>query len=268
MEEIIEEKEMKLFFKTGIIVLSIIAVFFSSIKYIPQVVTVTGQSNEKKMPIHKVERNEKVISLTFDVDRNDKNLDQVLELLNKYKVKASFFVTGTWVDDNPDELKKILFHGHDIGNHGDNHKHMDLLSKEDCEKEIINLHNKVKEITGIDMKLFRPPYGDYNNTVIYTAKNLGYQSIKWSIDSEDWKNYSKEDIVNKCRQKDTLDKGSIILFHTGTKFTLEALEEVILFFGEENYALVPVSKLIYLEDFTVDISGVQQRKQSVIYWDW
>ncbi len=265
MEEIIEKKEIKLFFKTGIIVLSIIAVVFSSIKYIPHVVTVTSQSNEKKTPIHKVERKEKVISLTFDVNRNDKNLDEVLEILDKYNVKASFFVTGTWVDDNPHELKKIVFHGHDIGNHGDNHKHMDLLSREECEKEIMHLHKKVKEITGVDMKLFRPPYGDYSNIVIYTAKNLGYQSIKWNIDSEDWKDYGRKDIVNKCRQKDKLDNGSIILFHTGTKFTLEALEEVILFFEKEDYSLVPVSELIYLDDYTIDISGAQQRKQRVIY---
>lgn len=255
-----EKKEIELFLKTGIIVLSILAAIFSSMKYVPQVVTVTSQSNEKKTPIHKVERKEKVVALTFDVSRNDKDLDKVLAILNKNKIKASFFVTGTWVDNNPEELIKIASYGHDIGNHGDSHKHMDLLSKDECEKEIIHLHNKVKEISGVEMNLFRPPYGDYNNILMYTADNLGYYSIKWSIDSEDWKDYSVNDIIKKCRQEDTLDKGSIILFHTGTKFTLEALEEVILFFEDQNYSLVPVSELIYLDNYTVDMSGIQKKK--------
>lgn len=260
MEEKIEKKEIELFFKTGIIVLSILAVIFSSIEYIPQVITVTSQSNEKKVPIHKVEREEKVVALTFDVSKNDKDLDKVLEVLNKYNIKASFFVTGAWVDNNPEELKKIASYDHDIGNHGDNHKHMDLLSKEECEKEIMYLHNKVKKITGVEMNLFRPPYGDYNNILMYTANNLGYHSIKWSIDSEDWKDYSPNDIIKKCRKEDTLDTGSIILFHTGTKFTIEALEEVVLFFIDQNYSLVPVSELIYLDDYTVDMSGIQKKK--------
>ena len=116
-------------------------------------------------------------------------------VLDKYDVKATFFLTGNWVGKYPEDVKQIQLARHDIGNHSENHKAMSQLSKEACKEEIVSVHEKVKALTGIEMKLFRVPYGDYDDQVIRTAKACGYEVIQWSIDSQDWKDYGKESIV-------------------------------------------------------------------------
>lgn len=261
MNTSINKTDLGLFLKTGIVVLSTMAIIFSSIRYLPEVVTVTNHTNSTKIPINSVETNKKLISLTFDVDGSDEDLSKILNILEKYNIKATFFITGKWLDSSNEQVNNIIGKGHDIGNHSNNHKHMDLLSKEECRKEIISLHNKVKDVTGIQMTLFRPPYGDFNNTVIHTAKELGYETIKGDIDSLDWKDYSKEEIIKKTTEKDHLKNGSIILFHTGTKFTAESLEEVIIGLEYLGYNFLPVSELIYTEDYEIDMMGRQYRNE-------
>jgi len=110
-----------------------------------------------------------------------------LAILAEKGVKATFFVTGDWVKKFPEAIKKIADTGHDLGNHGDNHKHMSQLSADENRQEIMGAHEKVKELTGIDMVLFRPPYGDYNNTVLEAATSCNYYSIQWDVDSGDRK---------------------------------------------------------------------------------
>ena len=240
----INKDDLGLFFKTGIVVLSVIAVIFSSTRYLPRAVTVTNHTNSTKVPINSVDTDKKLVSLTFDIDNDDGDLMKILDILDNHNVKATFFITGKWLDNNYEQLNKIIAGGHDIGNHSNNHKHMDLLSEKECREEISSLHNKVKKSTGIDMTLFRSPYGDYNNTVIHTAKELGYETIKGDIDSLDWKDYSKEDIIRKATDNKTLKNGSILLFHTGAKFTADSLDEVIIGLKYLGYDLIPISELI------------------------
>ena len=83
----------------------------------------------------------------------------------------------------------ILSQGHDLGNHSQNHKNMSQLSDAEKESELMTVHNKVKELTGYDMFLFRPPYGDYDSKLIKVARKCGYYSIQWDVDSLDWKDY-------------------------------------------------------------------------------
>ena len=96
---------------------------------------------------------------------------------------------------------------------------MSQLSKEACKEEIVSVHEKVKALTGIEMKLFRVPYGDYDDQVIRTAKACGYEVIQWSIDSQDWKDYGKESIVKTILKNKELKSGAIILMHSGAKYT-------------------------------------------------
>lgn len=86
------------------------------------------------------------------------------------------------MESYPEDVKAISAAGHDLGNHSENHKQMSQLSTEDCKKEIQEVHEKVKELTGKDMMLFRPPYGDYNDTLIEAANSLGYHVIQWDVD--------------------------------------------------------------------------------------
>lgn len=97
-------------------------------------------------------------------------------------MKVTFFMTGEWIKKYPEDVKALAEAGHDLGNHSENHKQMTKLTKEESAEEIMKAHKRVKELTGIDMNLFRPPYGDYNNTVLGAAKECGYFTIQWDVD--------------------------------------------------------------------------------------
>lgn len=161
----------------------LIAVFVILFQLSRENIKVINSSSGRSLPIYSVDTQEKNISLTFDSAWNVDDLDQILDILNRCDVKATFFVTGEWVEKYPDEVKKLVNNGHELGNHGDNHKHMTQLSKEEKIEEMTGCHNKVKDIAGTDMILFRPPYGDYDDEVINEAIEYGYYPIQWDVDT-------------------------------------------------------------------------------------
>ena len=154
-------------------------------------------------------------------------------------------------------MKAILAAGHDLGNHSENHKNMSQLSNEEKKEELMSVHEKVKELTGYEMFLFRPPYGDYDNDVIQTATECGYYSIQWDVDSLDWKDYGTDSIINTVCNHKHLGSGSIILCHNGAKFTAEALDSMITNLKGQGYQIVPVSELIYREGYHMNAEGRQ-----------
>ena len=165
-------------FVLGLLLLG--AVFFEE----EIIIAVNGTvDSERKIPIYCVDTDEKKIALSFDAAWGNDDTKQILEILEKENVKVTFFMTGGWVESFPDDVKAIAAAGHDLGNHSENHKQMSQLSKEECVDEIMKTHNKVKELTGREMTLFRPPYGDYNNTLIDTLKECGYYCIQWDVDT-------------------------------------------------------------------------------------
>lgn len=107
------------------------------------------------------------------------------------------------------------------------------------------------------MNLFRPPYGDYDDEVILNAKENGYYTIQWDVDSLDWKDYGVDSIVDTVLNHKNLGNGSIILCHNGAKHTKNALEAMITGLKEKGYAIVPVSELIYKENYHMDVTGRQ-----------
>lgn len=166
-------------------------------------------------------------------------------------------MTGGWVESYPEDVKKIYEAGHDLGNHSENHKHMPQLSDEEKTQELMKVHNKVKELTGFDMFLFRPPYGDYDNQVVRNAKKNNYYPIQWDVDSLDWKDYGAEDIVKRVTEHKALGNGSIILCHNGAKYTKDALDTLITALQEKGYEFVPISQLIYRDNYHLNHEGRQ-----------
>lgn len=249
-----------LFVKVGIVVLSIIMIVGFGIRIIPSAVTVTNLSTKNDLPIYSVNLEEPKVSLSFDAAWTNEDTSEILKVLDRYKVKATFFMTGEWVEKYPKEVKAIAKAGHDLGNHSENHKQMTELPKTECEEEIMMAHNRVKELTGIEMKLFRAPYGDYNNTVVGTARECGYYTIQWNIDSYDWKDYGVDNILDRTVDNRKLGNGSILLMHVGTMYTAEALEKIIVGLQEKGYEIVPVSQLIYTGEYKVDQMGRQMEK--------
>lgn len=234
------------------------------VTYMEETHTTSGSSG-KELPIYCVDTEEKKVALTFDGAWGNEDTGNILDVLEKHNVRVTFFMTGGWVESYPDDVKKIIEAGHDFGNHSENHKQMSQLSAEECREEIMTVHNRVKDLTGYEMTLFRPPYGDYNNTLVETVKECGYQCIQWDVDSLDWKDYGVESIIDTVCNHKHLGPGSIILCHNGAKYTAQALDTLISNLKAAGYTIVPVSELIhpgvYGEDYTMDHEGRQTVKE-------
>ena len=222
-----------------------------------KLVTASSSVNGRELPIYSVETEKPEISISFDAAWGNEDTQKILEILSKHQVKATFFMTGGWVEKYPEDVKKILEDGHDLGNHSENHRQMSQLSAEECRKEIMTVHEKVKKLTGYEMNLFRPPYGAYNNQVIRTAMDCGYYPVQWSVDSLDWKDYGVDSIIKTVCENKALEPGAIILCHNGAKYTAQALDAMLTNLENQGYEIVPVSELIMKEKYHMDVTGKQ-----------
>lgn len=211
----------------------------------------------KLLPIYSVFTDKKQVALTFDCAWGADDIDEILETLDQHGVKATFFMVGDWMRKYPEAAKKIAEKGHDVASHSDKHPHVTEMGKEEIKKDIRFAHNTIKEITGIDANLYRAPYGEYNDTVVEAAKESGYYIIQWDVDSLDWKNYGKQEMIDRVLKHKNLSPGSIILLHNATKYTKDALPTIIEGLKGKGYELVPVSQLIIKDNYTIDHTGRQ-----------
>ena len=216
-------------FKNFLFMLGVLAFARACLLLMPEGMTVSTSANVngRELPIYCVQTDQKKVALSFDAAWGNEDTAKILEILKKHNVHVTFFMTGGWVENYPEDVKAILAAGHDLGNHSENHKNMSQLSVSDQEQELMKVHNKVKELTGYEMFLFRPPYGDYDNSVILTSRKCGYYPIQWDVDSLDWKDYGVDDIINRVVNHKHLGNGSIILCHNGAKYTAQALDGLL-----------------------------------------
>lgn len=222
-------------------------------------VSVTILRNE--LPIYSVETDQPVVALTFDSAWGTEDLADILTILERHHASATFFVTGEWAQKNPEAILAIDQAGHEIANHGNSHKHMPQLSREEMAEEIRGCHNIVYNLIQKDMTLFRAPYSDWNSDVVEVAHAMGYAAINQSVDSLDWKDYGTDSIIRTvCEHKD-LQNGSIILLHNGATYTRDALDQLLTKLEEQGYSFVKVSSLIYPSNYYLDHTGRQFLKQ-------
>ena len=212
---------------------------------------------DRQLPIYCVKTDKKQVALSFDAAWGNEDTKVLMDILAKHNVKVTFFMTGEWVEKFPEDVKYIAEQGHDLGNHSMTHPQMSKLSETKIREEIQAVHDKVKELTGIEMDLFRPPFGDYDNEVITTLADMGYYTIQWDVDSLDWKDYGADSIIKTVCKHKHLKNGSIILMHNGAKYTPKALESVIIGLLDQGYELVPISQLIIRENYHLDHTGMQ-----------
>ena len=225
------------------------------------VATMNNDVNGRELPIYCVDTEEKKVALSFDAGWGNEDTAELLEILKNHDLKVTFFMTGEWVSNYPDDVKAILQAGHDLGNHSENHKNMSQISDEDKKQELMKVHDKVKELTGYEMFLFRPPYGDYDNAVIDVAKDCKYYTIQWDVDSLDWQNKGVDSVITTVTEHKNLGNGSIILCHNGAEYTAQALDTLITRLQDMGYEIVPVSELIYKEDFHMNFAGRQIKNE-------
>ncbi|MCG8542517.1 MAG: polysaccharide deacetylase family protein [Clostridia bacterium] len=226
--------------KTFIIpIVLLIILIFSFFMYNDTVLSVF--TNQTLEPIRKGS-NKDYIAFTCNVDWGTELIPTMLEIFEKHNIKITFFVSGRWAKNNPDMLKKIYEKGHEIGNHGYRHRMHSKLGVEGNKKEIESTHRVVKETIGIDMKYFAPPSGDFNNTTLKVALDLGYKTILWNIDTIDWRKDSTCDKIIKRVLNKPLN-GSIVLMHPKEE-TIKALDYIIESIGKKNIKIGTVSHIL------------------------
>lgn len=213
---------------------------------------------EKNLPIYNVQTEEKKLAFTMNCAWNADDIDQILEVLKNNDIKITFFMVGEWIDKYPDEVKKIYEAGHEIGSHSNTHPHVNNLSSEKNLEEIKLSVSKIEKITGSQTKLYRTPYGEYNDTVIKTATENGYYPIQWDVDTLDYEGKTGDEMWGRIKGK--IKNGSIILSHNGTKHTAESLDMLIKNIKSKGFEIVKVSDLIYQDNYRIDNNGMQLKQ--------
>lgn len=220
-----------------------------------KIASVATVSQSRLVPIYKVKTDEKKIAISFDAAWGNEDTQKLIDIMEKYSIKATFFVVGEWVDKYPESVKALAEAGHSIQNHSDTHPHLTQIGKQELVGQIENCSDKVEKLTGIRPTLLRAPYGDYNNTVIETISELKMYAIQWDVDSLDWKDYDAQTIYNRVVSK--VGCGSIVLFHNAALHTPEALPMIIEKLQSEGYEFVKITDLIYKDNYVIDNSGMQ-----------
>lgn len=230
-----------------------LSVVYTNIKTNNNIVKVFSQ--KKELPIYSVGTEEKKVAISFDAAWGDEFTIGILDILDKYDIKSTFFLVGFWVDKYPEHVKEIHKRGHDVGNHSTNHPYMSKIGEEQVLKELNDTGDKIKKLTGEKPILFRPPFGDYNDELINICRKNDYYVIQWDVDSLDWKELGVQPVVDRVTRN--VNAGSIVLFHNNAKYILEFLPMIIERLQEEGYEIVPISELIYRKDFHMDNTGRQ-----------
>lgn len=212
-------------------------------------------AKDRKLPIYCVDKKEKVVSISFDAAWGNEQTQTLIDILADKGVKATFFLVGFWAEKYPESVKAIFEAGHDVGNHSDTHPHLPKLEKSKVIAQIEDCNKKIEAAGAPRPILFRPPYGDYNNCVVESTNELNMHCIQWDVDSLDWKDPTPEDMIKRIKSK--IKPGSIILMHNGAKNTPAALPKIIDTIKSEGYEIVPISQLIYKENYSINSQGKQ-----------
>ncbi len=214
-------------------------------------------ASDRLVPIYCVDDNDaKSVALSFDAAWGNEDTEELINILSKYKIKATFFVVGSWVDKYPESVKQLSDAGHEIHNHSNSHPHMPQLSVAQMTDELNACNEKIAAVTGKKPILFRAPYGDYNNTMLETVTSNGMYTIQWDVDSRDWKDEYTTDMIVKG-VTENVKSGSIVLFHNAAVNTPKALPIIIEKLIAEGYQFKLISEMIYKENFTIDHAGKQ-----------
>ncbi|NBI31047.1 delta-lactam-biosynthetic de-N-acetylase [Chengkuizengella marina] len=187
----------------------------------------------------------KVLYLTFDNGYENGNTIKILDVLNEKRVPAVFFVTGQYVKEQPDLLKRMVNEGHLIGNHSWGHPDMSTISDESIEEELDKVREAVAEVTGQwQMEYMRPPRGIFNDRVLEISSKLGYTNVFWSIAYKDWDTkeqkgwkYAYDHVMRQ------LHPGAVILLHSVSEDNAEALDIIIDDARKQGYTFKRIDEL-------------------------
>lgn len=240
---------------TWLALLSLLIVFLSLNALSGAATVFLSGTAPRKIPIYSVETQENKIAISFDAAWGADKTDELIDILNEHQIKATFFLVGFWAEKHSDKVKALDENGFEIGTHSNTHPDMTSLTRTKMQLELQTSINILSNITGKKPKVFRPPFGAYNNALIETAESLGLKTIQWNVDSLDWKDYSAQQIAQRVINK--TQNGSIILMHNNGQNTPKALRLIILGLKNKGFEFVCVSELIYHDNYYIDNTGRQ-----------
>lgn len=192
------------------------------------------------------DRSKKQLIFTFDGGGNSVSTEKVLEVLKKHNVKGTFFLTGKFIENNPDIVRRIYMEGNEIFNHTYNHPYLTTLSREEIVSELNRMDETLKKTIGISTKpYFRAPFGDRNRQALDIAGQAGYRSVFWTVDALDWEEgkeggKSAEDVKNNILNN--VFPGNIYLMHLGDNITGNIIDSVFSILEEQGYKIVSLTQ--------------------------
>ena len=163
----------------GICLLCAVAMFY----IVSHPAVIGAAATTRQLPIYCVQRDQKVVSLSFDAAWGNEDTQTLIDILSKYNIKVTFFVVGEWVDKYPESVKALADAGHEIMNHSNDHAHFNSLSAEEIVADINACNDKIQAVTGVRPTLFRPPYGEYDDHVISAVRGMGMEPIQWDVEA-------------------------------------------------------------------------------------
>ena len=212
----------------------------------------------RHVPVYSVEREDKVVALTFDAAWGAERTPDILATIEEYDVCATFFSVGMWAEKYPDRLKALYDSGRfEIGTHSNTHPDMGGMSASDIKDELTLSCDIIENVTGERPELFRPPYGSYSDVLIETASELGLITVQWDVDTLDWKGLSAGEIAK--RVLGSVRNGSIVLMHNNGEHTVEALPLILEGLKSMGYTCMKAGDMIYRDNYTIDHTGRQIR---------
>lgn len=233
------------------LVMAVAAMFY--VVSSPAIVGVSAAA--RSLPVYSVQRDDKVVALSFDAAWGNEDTQQLIDILEKYAVKTTFFVVGDWAEKYPDSVRALAEAGHEVMNHSSHHAHFSLLSNEQIAADLAESNERIAAITGVSPTLFRCPYGEYDDHVIQAVSNAGMTAVQWNVDSLDWKGISADEITSRVLKNVT--PGSIVLFHNAAENTPEALPSILDSLLADGYSVIPVSQILLTGDTVIDHTGRQ-----------
>ncbi len=181
------------------------------------------------------------VGLTFNIYESSENVLKILDILDEYEAKATFFIGGSWADDNVDCVREIYNRGHEIGSHGYFHKDHSKMSYDANLEEIRPSVKLLEMICGKKVELFAPPSGAYNDNTLAACASLGMKVIMWSRDTIDWRDNDVNVLIQRATKN--LKSGEFILMHPKAQ-TVVALPEILKYIGENGLKTAVISQIL------------------------
>ena len=242
--------------------LAILLLSAVSAVYVSGARTAEVLARKRELPVYSVDRDDGKIAISFDAAWGGEKTRKILDILDENGIRATFFLVDIWTQRFPELVREIAARGHEIGNHSTTHPKMSSLSRDKIAQELETMSANAEKLIGQRPTLFRPPYGDYNNDVVLTARQNGYEVVQWSVDSLDWKNKGVQPLIDRATRN--VKSGDIVLFHNDSQYIVEALPAVIKSYREQGLTPGPVSSVLLPGQTTIDPQGKQHPAATTI----